>query len=75
MLRFGGAPRGSPYDALAPAPPSDSADPLGRKTRTRYPSAASYSRTVVTASDTPNGCSLDTTMFPLGAMAKSIVAV
>src|SRR5580704_7053182 len=42
--------------------------------RTRCPSAASYSRTVVTASDAPNGCSLDTTMLPLCAMAKFRVA-
>src|ERR1700719_1700412 len=49
----------------------NSAFPPGEKTRTRCPSMASYSRTLVTASTAPNGCSLEATILPLGAMARS----
>jgi hypothetical protein len=35
------------------------------------PSMASYSRTLVTASTAPNGCSLEETILPLGAIARS----
>jgi hypothetical protein len=44
---------------------------LGEKTRTRCPSLVSYSRTLVTASMAPNGRSLETTILPLGAIARS----
>jgi hypothetical protein len=44
---------------------------FGTRTRTRCPSARSYSRIVVTASAAPNGFSLLTTTLPLGAIARS----
>src|SRR5579863_9816194 len=49
----------------------NSAFPFGEKTRTTCPSIASYSRTLVTASTAPNGRSLETTILPLGAIARS----
>ncbi len=45
--------------------------PSGSRTRIRRPLSLSYSRTVGMASFIPNGHSDETTMLPLGAIAKS----
>jgi hypothetical protein len=44
---------------------------IWNKHRSRRPSAWSYSLTVVIAFAAPNGCSLLTTILPLGAMKRS----
>ena len=62
---FLSGPNRRPRGLLNPVPRS------GARTRTRLPSARSYSRVVVTASGAPNGCSLLTTTFPLGAIVRS----
>jgi len=46
-------------------------DGSGAKTRTSCPVAGSFPRTLGTASAAPNGHSLATTMFPLGASFRS----
>jgi len=49
----------------------NSANPFGKKTRTRRPSVKSYSRTLVMASGASNGRSLLTRMSSFGAIVRS----
>ena len=51
--------------------PANPTDGSGAKTRTSCPVAGSFPRTLGTASAAPNGHSLATTMFPLGASFRS----
>ena len=60
--------RPEPQSARSAGNPTE---PSGAKTRTSCPVTGSYSRTLVTASGAPNGHSLATTMFPLGASFRS----
>src|SRR6202035_4431575 len=62
----------SPFGAKRkPRGSRNSALPFEENTRTSCPSVVSYSLTLVTASAAPNGCSLETTTFPFGAIARS----